>query len=91
MKKKLSTLVEANPEFTTRKITWTAYNNSTFLDGEERARTVRGAIRAAKQYADGELFGEGTIIISADGVVIRRLEAGLLAGTQRFHWIDRDI
>lgn len=42
-------------------IYWTAKNNSSFLNGSRSAKTMLGAVRAARRYVDGELYGEGTI------------------------------
>ena len=43
------------------KIYWTAKNNSSFLNGHRSAATMIGAVRAARRYVDGELYGEGKI------------------------------
>ena len=72
------------------KITWTGSNNSTFLNGEEPARTILGAVRAAIKYGNGELMGEGKLTIFEDGYPVRIYEAGLLAGTPRFDWVRTD-
>ena len=74
----------------TPKITWTGSNNSTFLNGQEPARTILGAVRAAIKYGNGELMGEGKLTISQDGRPVREYEAGLLAGTPRFFWRRTD-
>jgi len=71
-------------------VTWTAANNSTEMTGERTAKTVLGAVRAAIRYGQYELYGEGDIWISVDGRVVRRYEAGLLAGTRRGRWIRTD-
>lgn len=42
---------------------WTAKNNSNFLNGYRTANTLRGAVRAARAYVEGELYGEGTLEI----------------------------
>jgi hypothetical protein len=42
-------------------IYWTAKNNSSFLNGHRSAKTLIGAVRDARRYVDGELYGEGTI------------------------------
>lgn len=42
-------------------IRWTAKNNSSFLNGFRSAQTLRGAVRDARRYVMGELYGEGTI------------------------------
>ena len=75
------------------KITWSASNNSSFLDGSRTAKTMRGAVRDATRYANGELGGEGQITIFEDGYPARTYEAGLLAGTAQWDWkrTDRGI
>jgi len=72
------------------KITWTAKNNSSFLNGERSAKTILGAVRAAIKYGNGELCGEGAITIMQDGYPVRYYEAGLLAGTAAGTWIRTD-
>jgi len=42
-------------------IYWTAKNNSSYLNGHRAAKTLIGAVRAARRYVDGELYGEGKI------------------------------
>jgi len=42
-------------------IYWTAKNNSSFLNGVREARTMLAAVRAARRYVDGELYGDGII------------------------------
>jgi hypothetical protein len=41
-------------------IYWSAKNNSSFLNGHRTANTLLGAVRAARAYINGELYGEGT-------------------------------
>jgi hypothetical protein len=72
------------------KISWTAKNNSSYLRGSRYARTLRGAVRDAKRYANDELYGEGTITIMEDGYPVREYCAGLLANTARFNWKRTD-
>ena len=43
------------------KITWTAKNNSSFLNGRRSANSERSAVVAARAYLRGELCGEGKI------------------------------
>jgi len=74
----------------TRKITWSAKNNSTYLNGSRSARTMRGAVRDAIRYGNSELMGEGELTIFEDGNPVRVYEAGLLAGTARFGWKRTD-
>lgn len=50
----------------TNKIYWTAKNNSSFLNGNCQANTMRGAVRAARNYVDNELNGEGEILFFDD-------------------------
>jgi hypothetical protein len=47
----------------TKTYYWTAKNNSSFLNGCRKAKTLRGAVIAARRYVDGELCGEGKICI----------------------------
>ena len=42
-------------------IYWTAKNNPSFLNGMRTAATMLGAVRAARQYVENELYGEGVI------------------------------
>ncbi len=72
------------------KITWTASNNSSYLNGEREAHTILGAVRAAISYGDNELYGEGTITIMEDGEPVRVYEAGMLAGTPKCTWKRTD-
>jgi len=74
----------------TRRITWSAKNNSTYLAGSRSARTMRGAVRAAIRYGNSELMGEGELTIFEDGNPSRVYEAGLLAGTAKFAWKRTD-
>ena len=53
------------------RITWSAGNNSSYLSGEREAKTVRGAVIAGRRYVNGELMGEGTLVIYSDGVPVR--------------------
>lgn len=64
-------------------ITWTAYNNGSFLNGSRQANTVRSAVRDGKRYIDGELYGVGILCISKNGQLIRRLEKSIFTG---FRW-----
>ena len=45
---------------------WTASNNSSFLNGTRTAKTMIGAVRAARRYLRYELYGEGIITISTN-------------------------
>jgi len=42
-------------------ITWTASNNSSFLNDRRSAKTIRAAARDARRYVDNELYGQGVI------------------------------
>lgn len=42
-------------------IFWTARNDNSYLNGCRQASSMRAAVRAARQYVTGELFGWGTI------------------------------
>ena len=63
-------------------VTWTASNNSSFLNGEREAKTIKGAVRAARQYVRGELMGEGRITIFEDGVPVREDRCDMFTGNQ---------
>lgn len=53
-------------------ITWTASNNSSFLNEERTSKTILAAVRAARSYAREELNGEGKITIYENDVEIRQ-------------------
>ena len=72
------------------KITWSAKSNSSYLNGRRDAKTILGAVRDAIHYANGELYGEGEIVIYVDDYPVRTYEAGLLAGTARHGWKRTD-
>jgi hypothetical protein len=72
------------------EITWTADNNSSFLNGVRWARTRLGALRAAIRYANDELHGEGEIRLYEDHDLTDVYVAGLLAGTPRFKWVRKE-
>ena len=61
-------------------ITWSASNNSSFLNGDREANTVIGAVRAARNYLENELAGEGTITIYQDGCPIRQDRKDIFTG-----------
>jgi len=65
---------------TTQKITWTARNNSSFLDGVMKAKTIPGAVRAARKYIREELYGEGIATIFLDGEPARTDERSIFTG-----------
>ena len=69
-------------------ITWSAKNNSSFLNGVRRANTMRGAVTAAKRYVEGELYGEGTIIICVDGQPVRIIERSIFT---RYRWVSKQL
>ena len=66
------------------KITWTASNNSSYLNGSRSAPTVAAAVRAARAYIRGELHGEGRLVIMLDGEPVRRDERSIFT---RFQWV----
>ncbi len=68
------------------KITWSASNNSSFLNGSREAKTVAGAVRASRAYIRDELYGEGKATIFADGYPVRHDECGIQTG---FRWETR--
>ena len=53
------------------KITWSAKNNSSYLNGSRSASSVRAAIRDGRRYVHDELYGQGTITVYEDGRPIR--------------------
>jgi len=61
-------------------IEWTAKNSSTFLNGNRSAKTLRGAVRAARRYLRNELYGEGSIYIFVDGSPVRKDEISMFTG-----------
>jgi len=65
------------------KITWTAGNNSSFLNGIREANSVVGAVRAARQHIRDELYGEGKATIFEDGHPVRQDERSIHTG---FKW-----
>lgn len=71
-------------EHETMNITWTAKNNSSYLNGSRSAPTILAAVRAARAYVRGELYGEGTLIIMVDGEPVRRDERSIFTG---FRWV----
>lgn len=42
------------------------------------------AVRAARAYVRGELYGEGTLVIMMDGVPVRRDERSIFT---RYRWV----
>lgn len=52
-------------------ITWIAKNDSNFLNGKRSAKTLCGAVKAARRYVHSELNGEGVIAYYEDGKLIR--------------------
>lgn len=67
-------------------ITWSAKNNSSFLNGSRQAKTVRAAVIAGRNYVRGELYGEGTLTIYQDGTPIRQDECTIFTGHK---WVTR--
>jgi hypothetical protein len=61
-------------------ITWSANNNSSYLNGERTAKTIRGAARDARRYLYGELYGEGIITYYKDGKPVRQDERSIRTG-----------
>lgn len=68
------------------KITWSAKNNSSFLNGSREASSVLAAVRAGRQYIRGELYGEGVLTIYEDGYPVRQDECSIQTG---FRWETR--
>ena len=70
------------------KITWSASNNSSYLNGSRSAPTILAAVRAARAYVRGELYGEGEITIYVDGQPVRRDERSIFTG---FQWASAKL
>lgn len=62
------------------KITWSAENNSSFLNGQRSAKSMRCAVVIARRYLRYELYGEGTITYYADGHPVRQDECSMFTG-----------
>lgn len=77
-----------NEEIVMSKITWTASNNSSFLNGSREASSIAAAVRAARAYIRGELYGEGRATIFSDGDPVREEERSIFTG---FQWQSKDI
>jgi hypothetical protein len=65
------------------KITWSAKNNNSYLNGRRSAPSILAAVRAARAYVRGELYGEGTLTIYVDGQPVRQDECSIFTG---FRW-----
>ena len=70
------------------KVTWSAKNNSSFLNGERKATTVLAAVRAAREYIRGELYGEGVATIYVDGNPVKQTERSIHTG---YVWTTTNI
>lgn len=70
------------------RVTWTAKNNSTFIDGQRDARTVLGAARAAKSWIRNEAYGEGVATIMIDGEPVRTIERSIHTG---YKWVSEAV
>jgi hypothetical protein len=70
------------------KITWSASNNSSYLNGSRSAPTILAAVRAARAYVRGELYGEGVITIYVDGQPVRQDERSIFTG---FQWASAKL
>lgn len=64
------------------RITWTAKNNSSYLNGARSAKTMRGAVKAARSYLLNELYGEGEITYLVDGNPVREDEKSMFTGNR---------
>ena len=69
-------------------ITWSAKNNSSYLNGSRSAPTILAAVRAARAYVRGELYGEGTLTIYVDGQPVRQDERSIFTG---YHWASANL
>jgi hypothetical protein len=70
------------------QITWSAKNNSSYLNGARTARTVRGAVTAARAYVMSELYGEGTLTIFEAGEPVRQDERSIQTA---YRWTTRAV
>lgn len=68
------------------KITWSAKNNSSFLNGSRPAKSIRAAVLAGRKYVHNELYGEGKLTIFEDGYPVRQDECSIFTG---FKWTTR--
>ncbi len=68
------------------KITWSAKNNSSYLNGSRSAKSVRAAVIAGREYVRNELCGEGVLSIYEDGRPIRQDERSIFTG---YKWVTR--
>lgn len=59
----MTNAIPTNTQTKPTRYYWTAKNNSSFLTGYRTAKTLIGAVRAARAYVEGELYGEGTLYI----------------------------
>ena len=65
----------------TNKITWTAGNSTTYLEFAEEAKTVAGAVRAARKWVmENCPNGEGAVTIYEDDQPIRKDEKSIRTG-----------
>lgn len=69
-----------------KKITWFAEDISLSKNVSGSAKTIRGAVRAARLCIDNELSGRGKITICEDGHAIRIDEKDVLTN---FRWINK--
>jgi hypothetical protein len=61
-------------------ITWSAKNNSTYLNGSRSAPSILAAVRAGRAYVREELYGEGELTIYQNGNPIRQDERSIFTG-----------
>ena len=64
-------------------ITWSAKNDSNYLNGYESAKSVRAAILAGRKYVENEIQGSGKLTIYEDGEPIRQDEKSIWTN---FRW-----
>lgn len=69
-----------------KKVTWTAKNNSSFLNGQRSAQSIQAAVKAARKYIREELYGEGTATIFVDSSPVRQDECSIFT---KFKWETR--
>jgi len=69
-------------------ITWSAKNNSSYLNGSQKAKSVLAAVRAGRAYVRGELYGDGIVTIYKNGNPVRQDERSIFTG---FTWSVSDL
>ena len=71
-----------------KKVTWSAGNSSSFLNGSRESASVPAAVRAARTYIREELSGEGRATIFVGEGAVRRDERSTATG---YRWVVTKI